>query len=355
MNRFHSLTSLRFFAAASVALMHAFGQNEQIPVLNLGYLGVSFFFALSGFVLTWADAAGSGAAQFFRNRFAKLFPLNAATLVVATVVPFAVPGGMIARRITFIASLTMTQAWLPGTASSFNPVTWSLSAEAFFYLLFPLLIRVLRSFRVGDLLGTVVFLAVLQPALGTVVQSTLDPATAHFLTYDFPPYRLPEFVIGIAAAMLMQRGYQPTLRVRSVSATLAVSAVAAALAIDLFGARAVWWLGDALALPFIVCLIWSVAERERRGDSTILIHPRLVALGDRSFALYMVHYLVLGAAAVAVGVTPQTLPWWLALPCLVAAFGLAGLTYRYLEKPCERALRDLLSRRRSATAAATHG
>lgn len=325
--------------------MHGLGQNEQVPVLNLGYVGVSFFFVLSGFVLTWANASGSGAAPFFRNRFAKLFPLNAATLAIATFVPFAVPAGLFARQVTFITSLTMTQAWLPGTSSSFNPVTWSLSAEAFFYLLFPVLVRVLRSFSTRELLGTIVFLAVVQPALGTVIQSTLSPTIAHFLTYDFPPYRLSEFVIGIALAMLAQHGYQPAPRARRLIATLAIGGVAAAVATDLFGASTAWWLGDALVLPFIVCLIWNAVQREMRGASGLLVHPRLVALGDRSYSLYMVHYLVLGAAGLAIGATPQSLPWWLALPCLVAALGLASLTYQYVEKPCERALRDLLAQR----------
>ena len=46
------------------------------------------------FVLTWADAVDSGTGVFLRNRFAKLFPLNAATLAVAALVPVAVPAAL---------------------------------------------------------------------------------------------------------------------------------------------------------------------------------------------------------------------------------------------------------------------
>jgi peptidoglycan/LPS O-acetylase OafA/YrhL len=103
-------------------------------------------------------------------------------------------------------------------------------------------------------------------------------------------------------------------------------------------------------LPGVVVLIWTTARRELAGTSRLLTHPRLVKLGDRSFSFYMVHYLVLGSVGLLVGAGPQALPWWLVPPALLAAAALAGLAYRFVEKPCERAIRDLFAGRRGRPA-----
>lgn len=341
--RLHSLTSLRFFAAAAVALMHGFGRY-QLPVVDLGFVGVSFFFMLSGFVLTWAHTAVKGPIVFLRDRFAKLFPLSAVTLAVAAFVPVA-PNS---SPVSFLQSFTFTQAWWPQAALSFNPVAWSLSAEAFFYLLLPALVSVMRRFSTRQLVGSIVFLAVLQPVVGLVLQLTIgvnvSAFVAHFLTYYFPPYRLPEFIIGIALALLLKAGYRPSRACQLAAAATITAGVALVLVADVFY-MALSWVSSALLLPAILVLIWTSARRELAGASRLLTNPRLVQLGDRSFSFYMVHYLVLGFVGLLVGEGAQTLPWWIVPPTLIAAAGIAAFAYRFVEKPCERLIRDLLSRK----------
>ncbi|MFJ6077463.1 acyltransferase family protein [Pseudarthrobacter sp. NPDC092419] len=340
--RLNSLTSLRFFAAAAVALMHAFGLYA-VPLLNVGFVGVSFFFVLSGFVLTWAGAADNGVGTFFRNRIAKLFPLSAATLAVAALIPVA-PNS---NGVSFLHSLFLLQAWWPSSAPSFNPVAWSLSAEAFFYLLLPPLVARMRRFSTRELLGAIVFLGVLQPAAGTAFQVILGTQVntwaAQFFTYNFPPYRILEFIIGVALALLLKSGYAPAHRTQLLVAGLAT----AGTMLTVLAASAhvgPWWVYQSLMLPAIVALIWTAARREIAGASGLLTSPRLVRLGELSFAFYMVHYLVLGTVGVLVNRWAQGLPWQLALPALISAAGIAWLAHTYIEKPCERALRDKLPR-----------
>lgn len=344
--RLHSLTSLRFFAAAAVALMHGFGRY-QLPVVDLGFVGVTFFFMLSGFVLTWAYTPGKGSASFLRNRFAKLFPLSALTLAVAVLLPVS-PNS---SPVYFLQSLTFTQAWWPDAALSFNPVAWSLSAEAFFYLLLPAIVMVLRRFNPRQLVSFIVFLAALQPVLGLVLQITvgLDVSAyvAHFFTYYFPPFRLPEFIIGIALALLLKAGYRPSRACQFLAGSTTTLGVALVLVADLFH-LALSWVSSALLLPAILVLIWSSARRELAGKSRILLDPRLVKLGDRSFSFYMVHYLVLGFVGFLIGEGAQSLPWWFVPPTLIAAAGVAGLAYKFVEKPCERFIRNLLSPKRAS-------
>lgn len=337
--RLHSLTCLRFFAAAAVALMHGFA-SYKLPMIDLGFVGVGFFFVLSGFVLTWASAVENGAGVFLRNRFAKLFPLSAATLAIAALVPVA----QNSSALSFMQSLTLTQAWWPWSASSFNPVAWSLSAEAFFYLLLPPLVAVMGRFSPKELVGTVVFLAVLQPVLGVACQLTLGVQVSHFITYNLPLYRLPEFVIGVALALLLKAGYVPSHSTQLTAAAFTTAGVMLTFLGD-FLHFVPWWISQTLALPAVIVLIWTAARREIAGSSSLLTSPVLVRLGELSFAFYMVHYLVLGAFGILVGRWAQGLPWWLVPPALLCAAAVAWAANKFVEKPCERALRDVFRSR----------
>lgn len=333
--RLHSLTGLRFFAAVAVALMHGLA-SYKLPVVDLGFIGVSFFFVLSGFVLTWASAGENGPAAFLRNRFAKLFPLSAATLAIAALVPVA----QNSSGLFFLQNLTLTQAWLPWSASSFNPVAWSLSAEAFFYLLLPPLIAVMGRFSSKELVGTVAFFAILQPALGVASELTLGVQVSHFITYNLPLYRLPEFIIGVALGLLLKAGFVPSQRTQLSAAAFTTAGVTLTVLLD-FRHFAPWWTSQTLMLPAIIVVIWTAARRELAGSSRFLTSPVLVRMGELSFAFYMVHYLVLGAFGILVGRWAQGLPWWLVPPALICAAVLAWIANRFIEKPCEQALRDM--------------
>src|ERR1700755_2106401 len=84
MTRLPSLTGMRFLAAFLVFAFHAtfalplrdtaLGVHYANLVSKAGYVGVGFFFILSGFVLTWTVRPGDSAGQFWRRRFAKVFP-----------------------------------------------------------------------------------------------------------------------------------------------------------------------------------------------------------------------------------------------------------------------------------------
>jgi peptidoglycan/LPS O-acetylase OafA/YrhL len=86
--RLDSLTGLRILAALGVVLIHSVkNPSSQKPltvipglqsVASVGYLGVTFFFVLSGFVLTWSARRGGHAKSFYQKRFARIAPLSLA-------------------------------------------------------------------------------------------------------------------------------------------------------------------------------------------------------------------------------------------------------------------------------------
>jgi len=123
---------MRFFAAASVVAGHVLYQTAPDSEVWRHYplgIGVSFFFVLSGFVLTWAYDPTMSVRGFYLRRFARIYPLHAVTWLVAFLVVDPELAGK-ARR-----ALLLVQVWSGKQTDAFamNSVSWSLGCEAFFY------------------------------------------------------------------------------------------------------------------------------------------------------------------------------------------------------------------------------
>src|SRR5271157_15353 len=151
--RLPAITSLRFFAAFHVALFHidAMGAITGPPWLKtfagIGYVGVSFFFVLSGFILVYTYAGRNIVLrEFWQTRFARIYPAYLFSLLLSF--PFFYFGAL-KMHVPFFAFseqhfalasvlvLLLLQSWVPAAALSWNAVAWSLSVEAFFYAIFP--------------------------------------------------------------------------------------------------------------------------------------------------------------------------------------------------------------------------
>jgi peptidoglycan/LPS O-acetylase OafA/YrhL len=148
---------LRFFAAFHVALFHM----KEIGVLRgpgwltafagIGYVGVSFFFVLSGFILVYTyEGRNIELGNFWQTRFARIYPAYIFSLLLTF--PFFYWGALKLHVpffafagdhfwLTTLLVLLLLQAWVPPAALSWNAVSWSLSVEAFFYALFPFALK----------------------------------------------------------------------------------------------------------------------------------------------------------------------------------------------------------------------
>lgn len=289
----HALTSLRFFAAILVVLSHLgfLATNAYTPVSWVaknvfyeGYMGVTFFFILSGFILSHSYGPRFRESQvtyraFMVARIARIFPLHLLMLIVA--LPFAVFGaeklsGMAALRLPF--NVALLQAFVPSEAwyFSFNAPSWSLSVEMFFYALFPLF--VLLGSRWLCLLIVVTFAAKL--AL---------PST-HFLQYIFPPLRIADFTLGILLhRWVVARGPVPDrLATGSQIASVCLLAVFTALSAGV----APWIRYDIFYMLPMACLVLTFAW-QNGALAKAISRPGWLLLGEASFALYLVHWLVI--------------------------------------------------------------
>jgi len=127
---------------------------------SVGWLGVTFFFVLSGFILTYTYGAAVeplDRRQFWIARFARVYPLYIFAMLFAVPqlvhdVRHASPsmGPIDAHRLAgvVISSVAMVQAWFGRFVCVWNCPSWSLSDEAFFYAVFPLVVPLTAS-RIG--------------------------------------------------------------------------------------------------------------------------------------------------------------------------------------------------------------
>ena len=213
-----ALTGLRFFAALLVVVSH-FPQIIpidwfQVSLVRQGAAGVTIFFVLSGFVLTYnyADAfrtSTTGTLAFIRARIARIWPINIVSLVIATLL--SLWWGTSSSAATWVVNLLMLQALVPTKAMvlSWNPPAWSVSCELIFYCSFPIFGWVLGRVRCASrLLQLGVAFFAIEVVLFCVVAVAVDQslhqsgrsALEIWSTMDriklFPGLRIWEFLLG---------------------------------------------------------------------------------------------------------------------------------------------------------------
>jgi len=356
--RLESLTGLRWFAALGVFTYHSW-QLARIPKVQVvaifGDAGVAFFFVLSGFVLTWSFSEKTTTGVFYWRRFARIWPALAVSTVFAYVAMrqvWSVSGTDV------LLGLTLTQAWHPNVLLTGNPVSWSLSAEAFFYLIFPWVIRPVLRCRAWVLAVLAVLLVGLD--LGFRWWSFNYFLPHHrgtfwlLLVLRVPPYRALEFLLGVVVGAAMVHGWRPR-----VPMSLALLVVAVDVWGCWYGMRVQflgeYWWNQMLAPAFALVIIAAVGN-DLRGRRSVLRSRPLVALGEWSYAFYLIHLTVIRTLMPHLHVVRGS--HWANLEpvgiCLAVAVALSWLCYRFVERPAEKWLRGLLpgGRRRSVEASA---
>ncbi len=353
----HSLTSLRFLAAAWVVFYHfkEFFRGTPLEHSNFttyGFLGVDFFFVLSGFVLAhvYLPKIRQGRFEYWNflvRRVGRVYPLHVLTLVFTLAVAviaaktgvtytvwdlgawMALPKGEILRGL--FTHVTLIHAWGSTDGLLFNLPSWSISAEWFAYLLLPVFVLVMRPLLGRPLLLLGASLALLV-ALDAVM---LIGAKVELLraTWNLGALRItPSFAIGIALYRFGER--------YSLGAKAALPAF--------FAAFAALVATIALGAPFSVivlllaAIVFLCSDAERHGGLRPLQHAFPVLLGEVSYSVYLWHFPlgVLAFDTLLAGRGTVSVP--LALGMITAV--LAGVTfvswvsYRLVEIPARKAI-----------------
>lgn len=326
-----TLQSLRFIFFVMIFMSHF--EYDGLPAFDAGGdCGVSFFFILSGFVLSSAygnkvSSDGFRYRQFMARRVKKLYPLHLLCLLAFVVINIrSMDAGTLVR---LLPNLLLVQSWIPSAGFYFsaNAVSWFLSDILLCYAVFPVVFRAVRRMTPMALTGA--WAAVL--AAYAVLLCNIPDAMTNAIVYVFPPVRTVDFAIGVTlwrvAAWLKKR--RIAVFESRLTATAAELAVFAALAMTL------------AAHPYVnlqirtACLFWPVnvaiillfaCERQGGAVAWLLRRKPLIWLGNISFPLFMVHQMAISITLAVLlrlsSITPEP-PYWLALT-LCAATTLAG-------------------------------
>jgi len=344
--RLDALTGLRFWFAFLVvchhSLQHWFGPGIY-PVADFGYIGVDFFFVLSGFVLTWSWRPDVSARRFWWNRVARIWPLHLTTLVLALV--FVADQVSRPGALGTLANLALLQAWVPDQHIYFgyNAVAWSLSCEVFFYLSFPVLARAISGLssraRVG-LVAMVVVALTCYPGIFSLTVAPRDVSGWEWTTYVAPLWRLGEFVVGIVAALALRDGWRPRLR-GSHALTGAAVLAGGLLAVGLHdGHLPNRPFVEIVGMLVVATVIVAIAGDELRGNVRVLGSRVMVALGAASYALYLCHALLYGWLVERMPQTGDGMMRGVGWSSYVAlALAVAFALHHLVEVPAERWLR----------------
>jgi peptidoglycan/LPS O-acetylase OafA/YrhL len=352
-----SLTALRFFAAAMVVVSHAaclfhFMNKPAIIDLPLAQ-GVSFFFVLSGFILTYNYPELSGikaAAKFWRARLARVWPAHAFALLLGIFVfdlkPLTLTGVPLYQNI--LAHFAMVHGWILQEIYFFsiNPPSWSISTEFAFYLLFPLLIWKQKTNWWAKL---IVAAMVVVGFMAYGSDTTHHGFSVRALMYINPLVRVFEFVLGMSCATLwmkfrnkeMSPDVITALEVGCIALIAAyignISHVIEPLKARHFGAMLQYWLlydGNCFAFAALIFL----CALQKGHVAKLLSNKVCVYLGEISYSIYLLHMIGLVVYMQHAQMFSKINSIFVFAGYCAVVIGGAHLTYTYIEKPLRKKL-----------------
>ncbi|HEY3694928.1 acyltransferase [Phenylobacterium sp.] len=340
------LTALRFFAAFWVVLFHYWPKlaAPSTPLfVDKGYLGVELFFILSGFILchvyrTSVEDGRFRYGDFLWNRLARVYPLHLATLVglggvalVATAAGMAIDRNILSWE-SLPANLLLIHAWGFADAAGWNHPSWSISAEWFAYLTFPLFAWAalkLKDRPAVAVVAAAAFLVGLYAVFQTLAGFPLTKATINWGALRI----VPCFAYGCALHAFWRA--RPASN-RAAALALAAVSVAGVVAAVVLGAP------DAAIVTGLGIVILALARLAQTG-SNLFGAPPLVYLGEISYSVYMVcvpwKIVFVNGMARLLQLKDEHLPLWLWLVFLFTVIPLAAASYHLVERPARERMK----------------
>ncbi|AYY85942.1 acyltransferase [Chryseobacterium indologenes] len=285
------ITFTRFLAAISIVIFHFgqkgfFHQNESISFLSQSAnLGVSYFYLLSGFIMIIAyfNKKEVSTLEYYQNRLARVYP----TYLFAFIFFFIVVIDPYINLKTIVLNVLTLQAWVPGRVLSYNLPGWSISVEMFFFLCFPLLLKLYKS----GINSKIYFIII--PLIWLITQ-VLTNYIVRFGDFDIsnnlklrefiyynPIMHINEFLLGNLAGIFFIRKMKPG----NYDVAVVVTVALCVLTIKFVPLE---FHNGLLAIVFVPLIILICANT---GLITkVFNHKILVYLGSISYSLYIIQY-----------------------------------------------------------------
>ena len=350
MSRLGSIQVLRASAALMVALGHLQHEAKQMPAaldhafspifLGLSGVGVDLFFVISGFIMVFASErlflAQGGAMAFLSRRIARIVPLYWLMTTVFILTLLLMPGTL-STGLPQVDEVIRSYLFIPyqqagtGVMQPLYKLGWTLNYEMFFYLSFSLFL--FMSPRAAVYAVAAVF------SLFVIIGAEFSglPAMVRFWSNPI----ILEFAFGalIGLACLEGNRLSPVPALLLVAAGLILLQAGDWAGIEPVGGLRplVWGIPAAMIVAGL-----SLAPSEGRSDDKPSLAQRL---GDASYALYLLHPLVIRALRIfwdKTGLSNAINPWFFVLLGLAILVPAALWMYRWIEKPLTTKAQALL-------------
>ncbi|MBX2860693.1 MAG: acyltransferase [Vampirovibrio sp.] len=356
----HSLTGLRFYAALMVFISHltAFGFFMGLtegPVFDginrLGPTGVALFFVLSGFVLfinyfpKYDGQTGDFPwKKFYVARFARIYPVFFLTTLLVLPIIVLSPRHHFSVE-NLLLTLGLAECYSEAACTALNIPGWTISVEALFYVLFPLLgLLFLKNIRWHLILFSLVYAVYLAMMIQWV-------PSEHYTGIWFPPNRVLEFLTGMGLGYLYLKNPGHVIEKSNSSwrgMVLGVGFLLLLLQPVFIGwtQAAIENLGNYERLTFLYLLppsaliIWMLAITEKVKQPFWLFHHQWIILGGEiSYSFYLIHHLIYRYTKHAITFTTHldfTQPQpWVGVVLLPTLLGISCIAAYWLYKTVE--------------------
>ncbi|MGJ4959439.1 acyltransferase family protein [Bradyrhizobium sp. HKCCYLRH2015] len=333
------IDGLRAVAVLPVLFYHAF--PAAVPG---GFYGVDIFFVISGYLITGIIhkqmlSNRFSIADFYARRIRRIFPaLITVVLVTFLIAWFFLPprelkslGTNIAGGAVFIQNFVLLgQVGYFDLAADKKPLLhlWSLAIEEQYYIVWPLLLMLIGSWRRRSLAITVAL-----AAASFVACLIVQPRAPEYAFY-LPVTRAWELLVGSGLALWVngrsaEAGPRPLIDVPLVRELVALAAMLAIV-------FAFWRYGRLTPHPGVHTLLPVLGAAALIATSGTLVHRYVLSstpavfVGLISYPLYLWHYPLMAYARIQF---IDAVPVWVMLAIIVASMVLAWATYRFIERP----------------------
>lgn len=325
-DRVHGLDLIRGICALAVCLYHVYLWTGSAEFHTLGTYGVYIFFVVSGasLYIGYADHCFDKAEtkRFFARRFLRLAPLYVGVVGLWTLLALAshedLPGAW-----TFFLNVSLLFGFVDPGRSSIVTGGWSIGIEVVFYVLFPLLLSLVRSrFWLFMLVTALV-------AQHLYIHFALDAARdLHdaWIDYTQPLSFIFYFLAGLCLAKVLKNGWLPQSRWHWLPMVLLLAIL---FTIPSASYKAVLTGPAGWTLSLIAVLIAASSASLRLGARGMALAE---LMGAMSYGLYLIHPFVYGFL---IHLVPQAVSYPLVLAlCTMLASGALGLVLdRFYERP----------------------
>jgi peptidoglycan/LPS O-acetylase OafA/YrhL len=349
MKRIPEIDGLRALAALSVFAYHVFGFSAIVRFSHAGWVGVDLFFVISGYLITTILLGMRGDPHYFKNfymrRTLRIFPPYYLFFLICLCGALLSANDHLSKPLwaafaLYGTSIAVVQPWYSGAVSHLPgpvraiEVTWSLSIEEFFYLLWAPAVRFLKRQHLFALIFAIIVFAPMVRWYMHVPGSRAE--------YYFLPARMDTLAFG--ALLALWRGSGRPFQVPGWSvAVFSLASASLLVLLDDPQANGLFAVLGYTLIALTMTLLLAFVLRHEASPNLLCRALRsrlLVRIGTISYMFYLLHLFVIrmfrdwfpGVAS-----SHWALNRILQLAgSLVTTLALAGLSWKYFETPILR-------------------